>query len=418
MKEKVYFKTFGCRTNLYDTQVMLAHLKDFERVESLEEAQIVVLNSCTVTNDADYTARAYAKKVHALGKKVYFTGCGANSQGLKLFEQGHAFGVFGHDRKEQINTLLQTPEKFFYADSLTHVERSIVPDFVGKTRAFVKIQEGCDFKCSYCVIPLVRGKSRSLIEDQILDQVRVLAQKGIVEIVLTGTNVGSYGKETRSNIARLIKRIARIEGIKRVRIGSLEPSQIDAEFLELLDHPILEKHLHIALQHSHDTMLKHMRRRNRTHSDRALLEKIASKGFALGTDFIVGHPYESEEIWQSALENFKQLPLTHIHPFIYSPRSGTLSSTMQNRVNGKIAKERLQVIKTQVQTNNHAFRQHVKAEQHVLEVLVESYKEGLYHGSDQYFNPIEIRAKEDLRGQWIHVSDYDVREDKNYALFE
>ncbi|WP_104757787.1 tRNA (N(6)-L-threonylcarbamoyladenosine(37)-C(2))-methylthiotransferase MtaB [Helicobacter salomonis] len=413
MKQKVYFKTFGCRTNLFDTQVMLAHLRDFEHTQREDQADIVVLNSCTVTNDADYSARAYARKMSALGKKVYLTGCGAHTQGLKLFEQGHAFGVFGHDRKEQINTLLHAKEGFFHADNLAHVDSSIVPLFVGKTRAFVKIQEGCDFKCSYCVIPLVRGKSRSLPESQILEQCQVLAQSGVLEIVLTGTNVGSYGKETRSNIARLIKRIARIEGIKRVRIGSLEPSQIDAEFLELLDHPILEKHLHIALQHSHDSMLKTMRRRNRTHSDRQLLEKIATKGFALGTDFIVGHPYESEEIWQSALENFKKLPLTHLHPFIYSARAGTPSSTMPERVRGDVAKKRLQSLSACVQENNRAFR--TRTQNTPLEVLVESYKEGHYCGSDQYFNPVKIASTQDLRGKWVRLETYQVQKDITYA---
>ncbi|WP_120952453.1 tRNA (N(6)-L-threonylcarbamoyladenosine(37)-C(2))-methylthiotransferase MtaB [Helicobacter sp. L8] len=413
MKQKIYFKTFGCRTNLFDTQVMLAHLRDFEHTQAEDQADIVVLNSCTVTNDADYSARAYAKKMSALGKKVYFTGCGASSQGLELFKNGHVFGVFGHDRKEHINALLHTKEGFFHADNLAHVDSSIVPLFVGKTRAFVKIQEGCDFKCSYCVIPLVRGKSRSLPESQILEQCQVLAQSGVLEIVLTGTNVGSYGKDTKSNIARLIKRIARIEGIKRVRIGSLEPSQIDDEFLELLDHPILERHLHIALQHSHDTMLKRMRRRNRVASDAKLLEVIASKGFALGTDFIVGHPYESEAIWQSALENFKTLPLTHIHPFIYSPRAHTLSATMPERVRGDVAKARLRLLSAWVQENNHAFR--ARAQHTPLEVLVESYKEGLYHGRDQYFNPIAISAPRDLRAQWVRLENYQVQKERTYA---
>ncbi|WP_104749623.1 tRNA (N(6)-L-threonylcarbamoyladenosine(37)-C(2))-methylthiotransferase MtaB [Helicobacter cynogastricus] len=413
MKQKVYFKTFGCRTNLYDTQIMRMHLKDFEPILQEEEADIIVLNSCTVTNDADYSARAYAKKMHARGKKVYFTGCGANAQGLQLYQEGQVFGVFGHDRKEQINTLLHAPKGFFHADGLKGVDSSLLNAFVGKRRAFVKIQEGCNFQCSYCVIPSVRGRSRSLPEEQILQQCALLAQSGVLEIVLTGTNVGSYGAEFGSNVARLIKQIARLEGIKRVRIGSLEPSQIDAEFLELLDHPILEKHLHIALQHSHDVMLKHMRRRNRTRSDRQLLEKIASKGFALGTDFIVGHPYESEEIWQSALENFKQLPLTHLHPFIYSARAGTPSASMSCQVRGDIAKARLREISACVQEKNHAFRLHTCHTS--LEVVVESYKEGHYCGSDQFFNPVKITSARDLRGQWVCLRDYHVQKDSVYA---
>ncbi|WP_104628921.1 tRNA (N(6)-L-threonylcarbamoyladenosine(37)-C(2))-methylthiotransferase MtaB [Helicobacter bizzozeronii] len=417
MKQKVYFKTFGCRTNLFDTQVMLAHLKAFERVDCEQEADIVVLNSCTVTNDADYSARAYAKKMHALGKRVFFTGCGANTQGHKLFKSRHVFGVFGHDHKEQIDALLQQEQSFFYEDKQEKLDQGLLQEFIGKTRAFVKIQEGCDFKCSYCIIPSVRGKSRSLPENQILEQCQVLAQSGALEIVLTGTNVGSYGKDTQSNMAGLIKKIAQNTPIKRIRIGSLEPSQMDSEFLELLDHPILEKHLHIALQYSHDSMLKRMRRANRVKSDRALFEHIASKGFALGTDFIVGHPFEDESIWQQAWENFKQLPLTHIHPFIYSPRAGTPSSTMGNRVPGNIAKARLRQIKAQVQAQNLAFRQVLRAQGQVLEVLVESYKEGYYYGHDQYFNPIKIQASQDLCGKWVACRDYEVLEGGNYAAF-
>ncbi|TSA87026.1 tRNA (N(6)-L-threonylcarbamoyladenosine(37)-C(2))-methylthiotransferase MtaB [Helicobacter mehlei] len=417
MKQKVYFKTFGCRTNLFDTQVMLAHLKAFERVDCEQEADIVVLNSCTVTNDADYSARAYAKKMHALGKRVFFTGCGANTQGHRLFKSGHVFGVFGHDHKTQIDGLLQQEKSFFYEDKQEKLDQSLLQEFVGKTRAFVKIQEGCDFKCSYCIIPSVRGKSRSLSENQILEQCQVLAQSGVLEVVLTGTNVGSYGKDTKSNMAGLIKKIAQNTPIKRIRIGSLEPSQIDAEFLELLDHPILEKHLHIALQHSHDSMLKRMRRVNRVKSDRVLFEHIASKGFALGTDFIVGHPFEDEPTWQQAWENFKQLPLTHIHPFIYSPRAGTPSSTMPNRINGSVARTRLNQIKHYVQGNNLAFRQALRVQGQVLEVLVESYKEGYYYGHDQYFNPIKIQASQDLCGQWVEFRDYEVLEDGNYAAF-
>ncbi|WP_163532336.1 tRNA (N(6)-L-threonylcarbamoyladenosine(37)-C(2))-methylthiotransferase MtaB [Helicobacter suis] len=416
MKQKVYFKTFGCRTNLFDTQVMLAHLKDFESTDHEEEAQIVVLNSCTVTNDADYSARSYAKKATRLGKKVYFTGCGANTQGLQLFQSGHVFGVFGHDHKEEINALLQEKQGFFHEDKQEHLDQILLSNFVGKTRAFVKIQEGCDFRCSYCIIPTVRGQSRSLNQDHVLKQITMLSQAGVLEVVLTGTNVGSYGLDRNTNLARLILKIADSTSIKRVRIGSLEPSQINTEFLDLLDHPILERHLHIALQHSHDNMLRRMRRRNRVSSDIKLLEKIASKGFAIGTDFIVGHPYEDELTWQEALLNFKQLRLTHIHPFIYSVRNNTPSSKMplSVRVPGDIAKTRLDQIKTHVAMQNLAFRQQLRENKEVLEVIVESFKAPYYRGYDQYFNPVKILSKQNLKGL-VCLNTYEVRADANYA---
>ena len=171
--------------------------------------------------------------------------------------------------------------------------------------------------------PKRERRARSFEERKILEQVGLLCSKGVQEVVLTGTNVGSYGKDRGSNIARLIKKLSQIAGLKRIRIGSLEPNQINDEFLELLEEDFLEKHLHIALQHSHDLMLERMNRRNRTKSDRELLETIASKNFAIGTDFIVGHPGESGSVFEKAFKNLESLPLTHIHPFIYSKRKDT-----------------------------------------------------------------------------------------------
>lgn len=415
MRQKVFFKTFGCRTNLFDTQVMRENLKNFDYAQNEESADIVVINSCTVTNGADSGVRSYANRLRTIGKKVYFTGCGVKTQGKNLFQKDIVFGVFGHAQKEKIDYFLTQNEKFFYDDDLNamHLDETIVSEFVGKSRAFIKIQEGCDFACSYCIIPSVRGKARSMNEAKILEQVRVLRDTGVSEIVLTGTNVGSYGTDRGSNIVALIKAIARIDGIKRIRIGSLEPSQIGEDFLELLDSDFLEKHLHIALQYTEDSMLERMNRHNRFEKDCKLLERIAQKGFALGTDFILGHPGEDEEVWQRAFENAKTLPLTHLHPFIYSIRSNTPSALMKPVVNHNVAKERLHLLNAWVKSKNLDFRRNLKEQDKPLRILVESGENGVYSGLDEYFNKIRIRARVPLASKWLETKDYQVLDEVN-----
>ncbi|PAF53438.1 tRNA (N(6)-L-threonylcarbamoyladenosine(37)-C(2))-methylthiotransferase MtaB [Helicobacter sp. 13S00482-2] len=420
MAQKVFFKTFGCRTNVFDTEVMRENLKDFECVDNEQNADIVVVNSCTVTNGADSGVRSYVKKLHNSGKRVYFTGCGVKTQGQKLFEKNLTFGVFDHSYKEKIDDFLHHQDRFFYTDKpdTDHLDSTMVSEFVGKHRAFIKIQEGCNFACSYCIIPFVRGKARSMDSSKILNQIDILSDRGISEVVLTGTNVGSYGIDKGSSIAKLIKLISNNKAIKRIRVGSLEPSQIDDEFLELLDADFMEKHLHIALQYTQNTMLERMNRYNRFESDFLLLEKISKKGFALGTDFIIGHPGESDEIWQEAFENAKSLPLTHIHPFIYSVRENTPSALMDDSVNGNLSKYRLHQLNALIKEKNLLFRQKLKSEKKSLNVLIENFQNGFYNGLDEYFNKIKIYSKSPISSKWLILSDYKVLDNINEVKIE
>lgn len=414
LKQKVYFKTFGCRTNIYDSQVMMSALQEYDVTEKESEADIVVINSCTVTNGADTHVRSYISTIekNANDTKIFLTGCGAHTKGESLLASGRVHGVFGQSEKLKIDKFLSTEKPFYDAGDLNYVDKSIVGDFVGKSRAFIKIQEGCNFRCSYCIIPFVRGDARSMDESGILEQVRKLASNGFGEFILTGTNVGSYGQKTDSSIAKLMKKMSQTRGVRRIRLGSVEPVQITDEFKEILDEPWIEKHLHIALQHTSPQMLKLMNRRNVYKKDRELFELLAEKGFAIGTDFITGHPGESEELWREAMDNLQELQLTHLHAFTYSKRDGTPSAHMKPEVNGKIAKQRLHELESIVKGKNFDFRDKFNGD---LEVLVESEKDGLYHGFDQHFNKIIIESSEDLVGNWVNIENYDVRENCNYA---
>ncbi len=416
MKKKVYFKTFGCRTNLFDTQIMMNNLKEFDLSFKEEEADIVVINSCTVTNGADSSVRAYINSLKRKNSnaKIILGGCGAHSKGKELLAKGQVFGVFGHSEKEKINSLLQQKQSFYQIGDLEHIDSSVISEFVGKSRAFIKVQEGCDFRCSYCIIPYVRGNARSLPLEQIVKQVERLASNGFGEFILTGTNVGSYGKDINLSMAKLLKRLSQIRGVRRLRVGSIEPIQIDDEFLELLEEPWFEKHLHIAIQHTNNKMLTIMNRRNRYKSDLALFEKIARKNIAIGTDFIVGHPGESEEIWQDAITKIKAMPLTHIHAFTYSPRDNTPSSKLKMDVNGKVAKERLKELTQIVKEKNYEFR---KKHNKNLTILIESQKENKFFGYDEYYNKIEVKSSLDLKHSWIVIEEAVVKKEGNYANY-
>jgi len=418
VKQKIFFKTFGCRTNVFDTQVMMSNLKDFDVTLDEKEASIVVINSCTVTNGADTTARSYINGLNKLDNKprVVFTGCGVWTKGEGLFDDEKVHSLFGHSEKEKINELLKNEERFFDAGDLKHIDDTIISEMIGKSRAFIKIQEGCDFRCSYCIIPFVRGDARAYDEDKILEQVSLLASNGFGEFILTGTNIGSYGKSSDNNkdgLAILLKKMSMIRGVRRIRLGSVEPIQITPQFIELLDEPWMSRHMHIALQHTTKEMLNIMNRRNKLNSDLELFEKIAAKGYALGTDFIVGHPGETVEIWEKAMQNIKKFPITHIHGFTYSKRDGTPSATMKGTVPGNIAKQRLHELNKIILDKNLEFRK----EQKYLDVLIEQKKDDKFIGYDQFFNQIEITSKNDLIGDWIRVENYEVNDTINNAVF-
>ena len=389
----------------------------FDITDSELEADTIIINSCTVTNSADSNLKSYISYISKNNPKakILVTGCSAHSIGEELFKNKKIFGVFGHSEKEKIEEMLSKTERFYQISDLNFVNQHIVTNISGKTRAFIKIQEGCNFECAYCIIPKVRGVSRSIPEDKILEQIQLLSRNGFSEFILTGINMGSYGKDRNTSLSKLLKKIFTIPAVKRVRLGSLEPSQIDEEFMEVIQNPKLERHLHIALQYADDNMLRIMKRRNRVKSTLKLFNKLAKMGFALGTDYIVGHPGETEEIFNSGFENLKQFPLTHIHIFRYSPREGTLSATIKEGiVRGDIAKQRLKKIEKLIKDKNFEFRKNRGGS---LKVLVETYKNGYYQGFDQYFNKILIKSEIDLTHQWIEIKNYQVKE-VNYATTE
>ncbi|MGP1561557.1 MAG: MiaB/RimO family radical SAM methylthiotransferase [Helicobacteraceae bacterium] len=425
--EKVYFKTFGCRTNKFDTQVMISSLKRYEPTQDLASASVVVVNSCTVTNGADSGVRNFISKVRREypDKKILFTGCGFKTRARGLLERGEIHGAFSVGLKTDIDALLGE-KRGFLKEGQTGQKELILRGFSSK-RAFIKIQEGCNFDCSYCIIPAVRGRARSLAAPEILAQISALCERGFSEFILTGTNTGSYGVDCGEDLAGLIKKITAIDGVRRIRLGSIEPSQVSGALIDALEQKG-DRYLHVAIQHTHEQILKRMRRRNKYESDLALFKRLRSYGFALGTDFIVGFPGESEAVWQEAFARLEVMPLTHVHSFIYSRRDETLAAGFKDAVRGDDAKERQRALIDLVASKNYEFRKGLSS----LCVLIESSEQAggadlsagtgdlsaagefVSQGTCEYFNKIEIHSKRPLSG-WVSLERLEHRADKTLA---
>lgn len=412
---KIFFKTFGCRTNIYDTELLRAYFSSAEIALSEEEADFVVVNSCTVTNGADSDVRNYLRRIARKEKRAILAGCGAVSKGDELFKERLVWGVLGGENKDKLRGFLQENRPFFALGGLKFNEKKTAVNFDSHTKAFLKIQEGCNFNCSYCIIPQVRGESRSVELAALVKQSEELVANGFSEIVLTGTNIGSF----KPSLGALLQELGKIRGLRRVRLGSIEPSQIDEAFLEVCKEDFVEKHLHIALQHTSEEMLRLMRRRNRTKEDLKLFLKLAQEGFGLGTDYIVAHPGENEQIWQEAVANLQNFPLTHIHAFIFSPRSNTHSQELLNKfgaVNGTIGKQRLNQICELVKAKNLNFRQTQAQNNAALSVLVEKKDGEFYSGFDEFYNKCFVKSEENLSKKWVKVTNFEAKEDGNYAV--
>lgn len=410
--KKVFFKTFGCKTNIFDTQVMVEGLKDFEIATSEDEADILVVNSCSVTNSADNTLRSYINRFKQ--KEIYLTGCSILGEGKKLYEKRKIRGVFAHSSRDKIDKLLKSEDRFFIEGDRNYLDNAIVSNFEKRSRAFIKIQEGCDFECSYCIIPTTRGRARSKKESNILKQIDVLVELGFEEVVLCGTNVGSYGIDIESSLDGLIKKILLNSKIKRVRVGSLEPSQVNDGLVELMSEEKMAKHLHIALQHTSDKMLEIMNRKNRFASDSMLFDRLAQKGIALGSDFIVGHPGESECEFEMGRLNLKELPITHIHLFSFSKRDGTKSSSMKIETPKNIAQDRIVKLNMIVKEKNIEFRKNTgKLLVHLENGDRFDGEFYLYRGYDEYYNKALIKSKNRINTKWINIEEYMVEKDTN-----
>ncbi len=353
---KVSFFTLGCRSNVFDTQLMAQKFmeKGYKLVEFEDVADVYIINTCTVTHGADRSSRQaiYQAKRRNKNAIVVATGCYAQTNPNQLAHTADL--VIGNTHKHQIIQILEEymerkTGKVYVGEvfRMPNVEFDLVTYFE-KSRPFLKVQEGCNKFCTFCVIPFARGKCRSVPMEKVVEEAKALASLGFEEIVLSGTQLTQYGWDINTSLYNLLKELVKIEGLKLIRLSSLYPSEIDANLLELIvSEEKIAPHFHLSLQSGSDRILKLMDRRYTVKDYVSLIDKILSKRplANIGTDVIVGFPTESQEDFEQTYNLIKDLPLGYLHIFPYSDRPNTKASKLNPKVPEKVKKQRVHILK-------------------------------------------------------------------------
>lgn len=396
-----YLKSMGCKSNQFEGQIVAQKLCEagFVEVKNQKEADFYILNSCSVTQTSDNEAMYLLRHAHGLGLKTILTGCIAQIEKEKLLQEPYIDYVYGNEDKFNIANLLLNKEKFAVKDLMSENEFcEIVLDDTSKTRISLKIQDGCDNRCSYCIIPYGRGKSRSANSDFIIKEINRYSELGYKEVVLTGIHIGLWGKEHNKELLDLLMEIENKTKIQRYRLGSLNPHEITAELLNFLQQS--EKfcpHFHLSLQSACNATLKRMNRHYTVEYYLEQIEDIVSrfnKPF-LGSDIIAGFVGETEDEFSTTVENLKKSKLSQIHTFPYSIRKGTIAEKLSGHLDEKIKEERAAVIKQISAEKFIAFQKSNIGD--VVEVLIEKHpdkKTGLFKGvTANYLNVIMPNAE-------------------------
>jgi len=350
---KIAVATFGCKINQYESAGIIAQFEEhgFQHVTYEEEADVYVVNSCTVTNRTDFKSRNAIRKVLKRKKTnpnivLIVTGCYVQRNRDEIKTLGDIDIVVDNQHKNIIYDLYCSKQNSF-DDIMKYKEFSEMKatEMYDRSRAFVKIQDGCDFFCTYCAIPYARGTSRSRKREDVLEQIKILVANGYHEVVLGGINMGLYGRDLYENyrLANLLKDIENIEGLDNIRLSSIEPQLFTPDVLSFFkESKKITPHFHIPLQSGSDTILKAMKRHYDTAEFRQTILNIITifPNAAFGIDVIVGFPGETEQLFQETYDFLASLPITYLHVFTYSRRKGTPAYTMKNQVNGTIQKER------------------------------------------------------------------------------
>lgn len=354
---RVAIETFGCKVNTSDSEMLRAELSEFQCVSPEEVADIYIVNSCTVTRKADLETKHKIRQFQRRNPNalIVVTGCFAQTGYQELAKTEGVHLVVGNTFKHKIPELLKT-ERFLASAKLgmTQVQNafkdaefhhSLVQKPAERTRFFLKIQDGCDDFCTFCVIPYARGKNRSLPPDRVIEQIRTLVEADVKEVVLTGVSLGSYGTDLspKTNLAELVSRIERETKLLRLRISSLEPEDVTDQLLSVLsDSEIFCPHFHLPLQSGDDSILEKMRRNYSVSYYEKLIQNISDgfKDVFIGIDVICGFPGETEKHFENSYRFLESLPWSKLHVFPYSKREGTAASRFQNHLSKAVIAKR------------------------------------------------------------------------------
>jgi threonylcarbamoyladenosine tRNA methylthiotransferase MtaB len=422
LKKRVAFHTLGCKLNFAETSTIARSFPadHFERVSSDSQADIFVINTCSVTDAADRKCRQAVRKIINRNPGAFIAVVGCYAQ-LRPEEAASIEGV---------DLILGSSEKFNIAEYADNLSKRVTPevhscetvDTAGfmsswsagdRTRSFLKVQDGCDYHCSYCTIPRARGKSRNPLISEINDEAREIVASGVKEIVLTGVNVGDFGKSTGEKLDDLLRSLAQIEGLKRLRLSSIEPDLLTDNIIGLIaGEPVLMPHLHMPLQSGNDKILGLMRRRYKRQlfSDRVIKIRELIPQAAIGADVIVGFPGETEEDYEDTHRFLESLPLTYLHVFSFSARPGTPAASLPEPVKASDIERRSRQLIKLSESRRMIFMR--TAAGSVSEVLFEKKDaSGMIAGYTGNYIRTVVPYRKDLPGTLRHVKLTTLRND-------
>ncbi|WP_394532376.1 tRNA (N(6)-L-threonylcarbamoyladenosine(37)-C(2))-methylthiotransferase MtaB [Priestia aryabhattai] len=418
----VAFHTLGCKVNHYETEAIWQLFKGqgYERVEYEQTADVYVINTCTVTNTGDKKSRQVIRR--AVRKNpdavICVTGCYAQTSPAEIMAiPGVDIVVGTQDRVKMLEYIEQFKKERQPINGVGNImktrvyEELDVPAFTDRTRASLKIQEGCNNFCTFCIIPWARGLMRSRDPKEVVAQAQQLVDAGYKEIVLTGIHTGGYGEDMKDyNLAQLLRDLeSQVKGLKRIRISSIEASQITDEVIEVLDQSeMVVRHLHIPLQSGSNTVLKRMRRKYTMEffGERLNRLKEALPGLAITSDVIVGFPGETEEEFMETYNFIKEHGFSELHVFPYSKRTGTPAARMTDQIDEEVKNQRVHRL---IELSNQLAKEYASTfEGEVLEVIPEEkYKEdpenGLYVGYTDNYLKVVFKASEEMVGKLVKV---------------
>ncbi len=382
---QIHLKTLGCRLNEaeLETWAQAFQAQGHAITRDISAAQLVVINSCAVTQDAARKSRQLIRRIHRENPtaKLVVSGCYAT---LNADEAQALLGVdLVVSNKDKANLVEKAlSELTFETMPAMATEPAEISLFTrGRQRAFVKVQDGCRYRCTFCIVTVARGEEVSRAIADVIIEINALHAQGINEVILTGVHLGGYGSDNGENIVSLIQAILAQTDIPRLRLGSLEPWELNDEFFTLFENLRLMPHLHLPLQSGSDAVLRRMARRCKTEEYAPILERLRAQipHFNITTDIIVGFPNETEEEWQESFEFVKRCGFGHIHIFTYSPREGTKAATLPNPVPHEIKKQRSEQLHRLAEEMKQTFYQQNIGQ--TFEILWEGQRDKLENGN-------------------------------------
>ena len=401
----IMIKTLGCRANQVDSETLTSFIpKSLNEVTSFKEANIVIINTCIVTNPAENRSIKLIKKAANTGARVIVTGCLAAMQKTSLETRPEVDKVFGNHEGELLRDYLLSLDLLTKRKLKSECPTSFETGTKNKrSRPFVNIQNGCDNHCTYCIVRVARGKSKSIPLASIIEQIQRYEQNGFGEVVLTGIHIGAYGRDrfhksghpTPSSMTDLLQELINSSSTIQFRLGSIDPPEVTDELINLLSHPRMCRHLHIPIQSTSTQILKRMGRSYTFRHVDNLFSRLHKQleGLCIGMDLITGFPGETQALFEQGVSRLRSLPFSYLHVFPFSQRQGTPAATFPNQVPGQLRKERCRILKELSDTQRQNFW-HSQLQKIVPTVVLQKIdQEGRHYGLTDNYIPVRFKRK-------------------------